>query len=583
MTAALVVTVASCSVLTGTSGDRSAAERFVTALARGDAAAAAATTDDPPAAAAMVGAVLDGLGHPRLATTLEEVSDGQFSYRANWDLGNGRSWSYLARGALRSVDSGWQVHWAPSVLHEALQPGDGLELRTMPAVAGRVLDSGGIPLVRTQTVTLVRLDPTRSTDLDHTLDVVAPVLTRIDPNVTAASLRNAAAGAREPVTLITLREEDAARAEPALRDVPGIALSQQQRRLTERGVSSPALAELAKDQETAGAGWQVVAIGTGRTVRTRLAGQDPAPAEDVVLTLDLHAQTAARDALSGLDEPAALVAMRPSTGEILAVAQNPAADAEGPVALTGLYPPGSTFKVVTATAALEAGAVTPDTVLPCPGTENIQGRQIPNDDGFDLGAVPLHTAFAHSCNTTFARIGVDLDSTALSRTAARLGLGTDWDIPGITTVTGTVPDAATPAEKVENSIGQGRVVASPFGMAVVAATVAHGRVPGPTLIQGRPGSLTRDGGEQPPLDDGLRADLTRMMRETVTSGSATQLSDLPGVTGKTGTAQYGDGSRSHGWFIGTRGDLAFAVLVVGGGTSGPAVAAAGRFLQATTR
>jgi hypothetical protein len=78
--------------------------------------------------------------------------------------------------------------------------------------------------------------------------------------------------------------------------------------------------------------------------------------------------------------------------------------------------PGSTFKVVTVTAALRAGLTTLDTPLPCPGTENVQGRQIPNDNGFDLRTVPLHTAFAHSCNTTFARLGVGLDRTAFSGT-----------------------------------------------------------------------------------------------------------------------------------------------------------------------
>jgi cell division protein FtsI/penicillin-binding protein 2 len=118
-------------------------------------------------------------------------------------------------------------------------------------------------------------------------------------------------------------------------------------------------------------------------------------------------------------------------------------------------------------------------------------------------------------------------------------------------------------------------------MAMVAATVSHGRTPSPTLIQGRPGTLARDGGEQTPLTDALRTELATMMRETVTDGSASQLADMPDVTGKTGTAQFGDGTRSHGWFIGTRGDLAFAVLVVGGETSRPAVDAAGRFLDAT--
>jgi cell division protein FtsI/penicillin-binding protein 2 len=73
-------------------------------------------------------------------------------------------------------------------------------------------------------------------------------------------------------------------------------------------------------------------------------------------------------------------------------------------------------------------------------------------------------------------------------------------------------------------------------------------------------------------------DVRAMMRETVTAGTATALSHLPGVAGKTGTAQFGDGSRSHGWFVATAGDLAVAVLVVDGGSSTPAVQAAGWFL-----
>lgn len=149
----------------------------------------------------------------------------------------------------------------------------------------------------------------------------------------------------------------------------------------------------------------------------------------------------------------------------------------------------------------------------------------------------------------------------------------------MTTVTGRVPDPTSPAEQVEESIGQGRIVASPFGMALVAATAAAGRTPHPTLIQGRPGTTTT---EPQALPEDLRTQLAAMMRETVTDGSATQLAGLPDTTGKTGTAQYGDGVHSHGWFIGTRGDHAFAVLAVGAGSSRPAVAVAKAYLTAAT-
>ena len=577
---AMTAVTASCSVLAGNSAAESAAGRFVDALERGDVAAAADATDDPAAATQTIAGTLDGLGRPRLTAEVQEVHDERFSYQASWDLGDGRTWSYLAHAALQPDGGERKVRWAPSVLHDELRSGEHLELRTVRTAAARVVDRSGRPLVTTQTVTLVRLDPAHTQDLDATLDAVAPVLARVDPGVTRTSLRNdLPAGPADPVTLITLREDDAARVEPALRAIPGIVLSPQQRRLTERGVRSPALTQLVQEQADAATGWQVGAATADGTLRTRLAGQDPTPASDLPLTLDLVVQTAAQNAVNGLDDAAALVAIRPSSGELLAVAQNEAADAEGPIALTGLYPPGSTFKVVTATAALRAGLATPDTLLPCPGTENVQGRQIPNDNGFDLGTVPLHTAFAHSCNTTFARLGVGLDPAAFSGTAELFGLGTDWDVPGMTTVTGRVPDPTSPAEQVEESIGQGRIVASPFGMALVAATAAAGSTPHPTLIQGRPGTTTT---EPQALPEDLRTQLAAMMRETVTDGSATQLAGLPDTTGKTGTAQYGDGVHSHGWFIGTRGDLAFAVLAVGAGSSRPAVAVAEAYLTAAT-
>src|SRR5690606_17790974 len=129
---------------------------------------------------------------------------------------------------------------------------------------------------------------------------------------------------------------------------------------------------------------------------------------------------------------------------------------------------------VTVSAALQAGGVNVDTVLPCPGRASIEGRTIPNDNGFDLGAVPLHTAFARSCNTTMAELGVRLPADGLTAAAAQLGLGVDYVTPGLTTVTGKVPAAQNPAQRVEASIGQGAVTASPFGMALVAASLAHG-------------------------------------------------------------------------------------------------------------
>ena len=101
---------------------------------------------------------------------------------------------------------------------------------------------------------------------------------------------------------------------------------------------------------------------------------------------------------------AMIVVIKPSTGDILAVAQNAAADADGPAATTGLYPPGIDIQIVTAGAAIDRDMATPNTLLGCPGRMDIGHRNIPNYGGFDLGTVPMSRAFASSCNTTFAEL-----------------------------------------------------------------------------------------------------------------------------------------------------------------------------------
>ncbi|HEU5471849.1 MAG TPA: penicillin-binding transpeptidase domain-containing protein [Actinophytocola sp.] len=334
----------------------------------------------------------------------------------------------------------------------------------------------------------------------------------------------------------------------------------------------PAMARVAREQGGAN-GWHVALTDAAGTELERLAGSG-GEGKPLASVLSIPVQRAAQAAVDSVAAPARLVAIKPSTGDILAVAQNGPAGAE-PRALNGLYPPGSTFKIATATAALQAGVATPDTVLPCPGSLTIGQRTIPNDNGFALGDVPLHSAFARSCNTTFGQLAADLGPDALSTAAGQLGLNADFTIPGLTTEAGAVEPAQGNAQKVENGIGQGTVRASPFGVALMSATVASGRAVVPRLWRDLATEVTA--GYQPPpraVLDRVRA----MMREVVTAGTATAIGRRGAVFGKTGTAQFGDGSAAHGWFTGYRGDLAFAVLVESAGSSAPAVAASSAFL-----
>ncbi|PXY22999.1 penicillin-binding protein [Prauserella muralis] len=345
----------------------------------------------------------------------------------------------------------------------------------------------------------------------------------------------------------------------------------------EAPVLLPGMARVTREHG-GGNGWSVVLVDARGGERQRLTGERGGDSRPLASTLSIPVQRAAQAAVDGAGAPAMLVAIQPSTGELLAVAQSTEAGA-APGALTGLYAPGSTFKIATATAVLEHGVAAPDTVLPCPGTARIGTRTIPNDDRFDLGAVPLHTAFAHSCNTTFARLAADLPHDALATAASQLGLNADFTIPGITTEAGKVEAAADPVRRLEDGIGQGRVQASPFGVALMAATVARGAPVTPTLW--RDVETTVGTGYQAPSPAVLDA-VRAMMRETVTSGTAQALAGLGEVHGKTGTAQLPDRTQAHGWFAGYRGDLAFAVLVQGAGSSRPAVDAGAAFLAAVS-
>lgn len=550
-------------------------DRFVDALNSDDISAAAALTDNPALAGDTIGALYEDLGKER-TFAVTGVENDAFTLGATWKLGaEGRAeWKYTTSGNAVETDEGWKIHWNPTILAPGLDIGPLSYAPVYPEPA-RILDAAGGELMTEQVVTLVQLAP--GADTVATAGLLAPLA----PGITAATLDAELAAAQgTPVTAIGLREADIAPIRETLAATRGVTLAPQARLLTtDKAMSAPTLSglgELWQQQADEAAGWAVRAQTAEGT--QRIAGQEPRPTGDIRSTIDIGLQRAAETALDPVDRPAAIVAVRPSTGEIVAVAQNAAADGEGPIALTGLYPPGSTFKTITTAAALDAGLAGPDTVLPCPGVADIEGRRIPNDDNFDLGQVPLHTAFARSCNTTMAELAVRLPAQALTGTAERLGLGVDYVTPGLTTVTGSVPLAQDPAQQVEAGIGQGQVTASPFGMALVAASIAHGSTPAPVLVAGSPGTPDRT---PQSLPTAVTDRLKTMMRETVTAGTATQLADIPGLLGKTGTAEYGDNSTAHGWFVGIRDDLAFAVLVADAGSSGPAVEAAGRMLRAT--
>jgi cell division protein FtsI/penicillin-binding protein 2 len=581
-----------CSVF-GPSGEEKAVQAYLDAWTRGDDAGAARLTDDPAAAQAALADVRKALAPAGLTATLGQVRTAGDKATASvdvaWDLGQDRRWGYLGEIQARAApqaDAGWTVHWTPAAIHPELAAGQRLSLVVDTPEPAPVVDRGGTPLLAPTPVVNILLDRTAAGDLAAVTGALARALAPLVPGITGRSIADGAGAvpAGQGYSVAVLRDADYRTVKDAIHDLPGVRFATQTRLLAQSAgfagqVLTPVRTEVTP-QVTGVAGWSVQILGGGGATIATLQEQPPTPGSTVTLSLDHAVQNAAEDAVESLPQQVALVALSPSTGDILAVAQNTQADAAGAIALTGRYPPGSTFKIVTATGALETLGVTADSPQPCPGTTTIDGRLVPNEDRFELGTVPLTQAFARSCNTTFSQLAAQMSADALPTAGLQLGFGADFAVPGLTTVTGSVPPAPDRVQRAEDGFGQGDVVATPFGMALVAATVAKGAPVVPQLIRGRATDATKPATAPPPQS--VLDQLRPMMRAVVTSGTATALSRSGEVFGKTGTAEYSvnGANRAHGWFVGYRGDVAFAVLVVDGGSSGPAVGVAQRFLAA---
>ncbi|KAA0116165.1 penicillin-binding transpeptidase domain-containing protein [Mycolicibacterium sp. P9-22] len=579
-TAAILIAVATVASLTACTpkpdGPEPVAEQFFEALVTGDTAGAAQLSDKPAEAQSALNEAWSGLQARRLDTQITgskyAVDTGTVKFRYTWHLPKDRTWTYDGELNMVRNEGLWQVRWNTTALHPGLGANQTLALRADPPGRASVNERGGSDVLVPGYLYHYALDARAAgADLMPTARALADALRPFDPAMDAQRLAEEASSRTAPLSLITLRKSDYDRVFPAIGNRPGVVITPQPEMLATDDTFAPAIvAEVKKavTQDLVGQpGWRVVSVNQNGVDVAVLNEESGTPAPSVTISLDRAVQNAAQDAVDMVGKKAMIVAIKPSTGEILAVAQNSAADVDGPTATMGLYPPGSTFKIVTAAAALERDMATPNTLLGCPGTLDIGHRTVTNYNAFDLGTVPLSRAFANSCNTTFAELASTMPPRGLTTAAARYGLGPDFVVDGVPTVTGSVPPTVDLAERTEDGFGQGKVLASPFGMAMVAATVAAGRTPVPHLIEGRETEVKGQVGEplSPEIIDGLRP----MMRLVVTNGTAKDLNGLGDVRGKTGEAEFNGGS--HAWFTGYRGDMAFAALIVGGGSSEYAV------------
>ena len=523
-----------------------------------------------------------------------------------WKLDATRSWSYSTRFALVETGGKWLVQWTPAVVETSLKAGEGLRVQRVAAPRGQIVDTTGTALVGAQGSVVVGIKRSRTADPVGLANTVAS-LTGVNAAELVAKVN--AAGPEDFVEVVTLARADYDKIRPQVQPLPGTVFREQQAAtglpanyaravLGTTGTASPEIAAASGGRIVAGdvtglSGVQqaqddVLGGTPGVTVQatSSTAGSTPralkvfpgVAGRNVTVTLDQKVQAVADATIANTETPSALVAIRVSTGDVLAVANGPSGFSSYNRAMIGKYPPGSTFKVAS-TLGLLVNGLTPDTVVDCPATITV-GKVFRNAEGEVLGPVPFRKDFADSCNTAFVGQAKDITPDQLTITAALLGYR-KLDV-GVSLFGGSVPTTGDITEHAANMIGQGKVEASPFAVALASASVASGSSLNPRLVIDGANPNPKPGA---PLPVAQIAQLRDLMRGVVTDGTGSKLAGIAGggVFGKTGTAEFGTESppRTHAWFTGYQGDIAFAVLVEDGGFGG-AVAAplAANFLSA---
>ncbi|MEV6105802.1 penicillin-binding transpeptidase domain-containing protein [Streptomyces sp. NPDC051940] len=570
---------------------RAQAQGFLDAWARGDAERAAAHTDDPVAAGDLLGSVQRNLqptaaalraGDP--AETREKGQDGtsfEVPLAMDFTLPDHGHWRYASSALVkrRAEGEGWTVHWTPRLLHPRLRAHETLVLTRQRAERAPVLAADGTPLAADERVWHVSVWPAKVRDAGALYGALDALDAGID--IPALKKRVAAAGGNDSVPVVTLRDDVFQPHRATFERISGLQyrdatqpVARHARALvgtvtpgtTDKGASG--LQARYDGQLRARPATEIVTAHreTGQPVAT-LAERAAGTGKPVRTTIDIRVQQAAEAALDGLAKPAAIVALDPRNGHVLAVADNPL---NGPGrALTGRYPPGSTFKIVTS-AALAGQGVAAGSAVECPKYATVNGQRFENQDEFQL---PLGTTFrqvfAQSCNTAFVGLRSRLADGSLTETAKAFGIGGEWKL-GAASFDGSVPAARSENEKAADMIGQGRVEAGPLVMASVAATVKAGAFHQPVLV---PDAVSAPYRAPARLPAATLTMLRSLMREVVVSGSGRALRPLPGEPrAKTGTAEFGAASppRTHAWLTGYLGgrDLAFCVLIEDGGSGG---------------
>jgi len=457
------------------------------------------------------------LGMLRIHLTLGRVTSSGGSAQARFtgtaDLASGHMWTYQGQLQLVRRQRRWWVNWSPSAIYPGLRAGERFVLHGAWPARAPVLAADGSVLSSAQAI------------------AESGSLALLTGNVVAATRAQAKALG------------------PPFKAGDLIGQGSIEQSYQHQLAGRPSLA--------------IRIEGPGKRIDATAARFAAVPGTPVKTGIDMRVQLAASAAVrtANTTKPVDMVVLQPSTGDILAVIERPGGFDR---ALEGEFPPGSTFKVVTA-AALARTGMRPSSPVQCPGQVTIDGRTFHNDHNEHLGSTRLLTAFAVSCNSTFALLASQrLGGHALASMARVLGFNAAPAL-GVPGALGRFTTPHQPVDLAADAFGQGTDLVNPLSQATVVAAIEYGTWRPPRLVIS---PAPRQSARPRQIGRAILNTLRPMMRAVVTSGTAAGVGFPAGVYGKTGTAEYGTGPHppSHGWFIGYRGDLAFAVLVEGGGT-----------------
>ncbi|NLU83722.1 NTF2-like N-terminal transpeptidase domain-containing protein [Rhodococcus sp. HNM0569] len=529
----LAVVLASCvaTAKPDTATAQSVADAFVSALNEGDVDAAAEQTSYPNAAKEAIGQMFDGLDPKDATFKVSQFMDlgtttSFFTMSANWNFGPGRDWAYEVQGSLRNLSVGWRISWDPAVVAPNLTGDRSVRYDRTDAAPPTVLDAGGGVLMNEQIINTIKLDPATMPDPADTTRRLADVLAPVAPIINAEYMTNEMrAHPGEQVEAVKLRDQDYNYLGPEKFALPGVIVERTPTLITaDRRISTPLVdpyRTVWQANRDATAGWAVHTVGTDGTVIPEAGFQGP-PGPDIRTTLDTRVQLAATEAVVTAGTPAAVVAIQPSTGAVLAAAQNNQAIEKGPIAFTGSTPSGNSLDLVRSAA------------------------------GWSRGVEPK-----------------DVSVEDVEVTGHSLGLGRNYDIPGLEQKTAQFTSAREGMDQAMSQRDDDLPAVTPFGLAVLAASIARGAPVEPRIVQDQPATTdVRADALAPDVTERLRA----AMRESAARGPE-QLRAFPDLMG--GGAQR-DTDR---WYFGVRGDLAFAVFVENADGGDRAVQMTDKFMQ----